>query len=235
MHKIELRQYAIDGAIRRRGRLHQFEEIEAAKSALVVIDMQNAFLRIGSPAEVPVAREIVANINNLATAFRANGGTVVWVQMTQTENATIDWSVFYTGVYDTENAAEMIGVLAEGSEGHALWPELEVLEQDLLVPKDRYSAFLPGASDLPEMLTARGIDTVVITGTLTNVCSESSARDAMMLNFKTIMVSDANAARSDEEHNAALNGLFQVFSDVYSTDEIVALLEINQQSDAAAG
>ena len=234
MHKTELPQYAIDGALRRRGKLHQFEEIEPGKSALVVIDMQNAFLQKGSPAEVPVAREIVPNINKLAASFRANGGTVVWVQMTQTEDSLVDWSVFYSGVNNPERAGRMVGVLAEGSEGHAIWPELDVAEEDLIVLKDRYSAFLPGASDLAEVLEVKGIDTVVITGTLTNVCSESSARDAMMLNFKTFIISDANAAPTDEEHIASLAALFQVFSDVYATDELIEMVEKHQQSGTVA-
>ncbi len=234
MHKTDLPQYAIDGAIRRRGKLHQFEEIEPAKSALVVIDMQNAFMQEGSPAEVPVAREIVPNINQLAAAFRRAGGTVAWVQMTQTEDSLVDWSVFYTGVNNPERAGRMIGALSEGSEGHALWPELDVQGEDLVVLKDRYSAFMPGASDLAEILEVRDIDTVVITGTLTNVCSESSARDAMMRNFKTIVVSDANAAPTDEEHTAALAALFQVFSDVYATDELITMVENSQQGNTAA-
>ena len=75
--------------------------------------------------------------------------------------------------------------------------------------KRRFSAFVQGASDLPQRLCgAQGYDTVLITGTVTNVCCESSARDAMMLNFKTVMVSDANAAVTDEEHNATLSTFY---------------------------
>jgi len=111
---------------------------------------------------------------------------------------------------------------------------LDVAEEDLIVLKDRYSAFLPGASDLAEILEVKGIDTVVITGTLTNVCSESSARDAMMLNFKTFIISDANAAPTDEEHIASLAALFQVFSDVYATDELIEMVEKHQQSGTVA-
>jgi ureidoacrylate peracid hydrolase len=69
-----------------------------------------------------------------------------------------------------------------------------------------------------------GVDTVLITGTLTNVCCEASARDAMMAGFKTVMVSDANAARSDAEHLAALVTLAQFFADVRSTDEVLGML-----------
>jgi len=99
-----------------------------------------------------------------------------------------------------------------------------VQPQDLRVRKNRYSAFFPGACDLPQQLRARGVDTVLIAGTLTNVCCEASARDAMMGDFKTVMVSDANAARSDAEHVAALATLIQFFADVRTTDEVIGLL-----------
>src|ERR1700753_2765982 len=98
--------------------------------------------------------------------------------------------------------AKRIAALTEGSLGHNLWPTLEVKPEDETVLKYRFSAFIPGTCDLADRLRARGFDTVLITGTVTNVCCESSARDAMMLNFKTIMVSDGNAAMSQAEHDA---------------------------------
>ena len=85
---------------------------------------------------------------------------------------------------------------------------------------------MPGASDLPEQLSTRGIDTVIVTGTVTEICCESSARDAMMQNLKTIMVSDANASRSDEEHLATLRVFIQHFGDVCTSDEVIQLLTI---------
>lgn len=237
MHNNELPQFAIDGALRRRGRYHLFEDIEPKKTALVVIDMQNAFMQEGAPAEVPIAREIVPNINRLVTATRAAGGTVVWVQMTQTSENIDDWSVYYGGVNKPERAETVLKWLTEGSEGHQIWPDLQVNDNDMFILKDRYSAFLPASSDIEERLRAEGIDTVLITGTLTNVCCESSARDAMMRNFKVIMAADANATLTDEEHTASLASIFQVFGDVMSTDEVVELLNkgsnIQYQSQAA--
>ena len=67
---------------------------------------------------------------------------------------------------------------------------------------------------------------MIITGTATNVCCESTARDAFMLNYRTLVVSDANATVSDEAHNASLNALFVRFADVLTTDEIVDLLAV---------
>ena len=101
---------------------------------------------------------------------------------------------------------------------------METDPADLFVAKNRYSAFLPSASELTKELRALGIDTAIIVGTLTNVCCESSARDAAMQDFKTTIVSDANAARSDAEHLATLVTFIQSFGDVRTTDEVIALL-----------
>jgi ureidoacrylate peracid hydrolase len=83
---------------------------------------------------------------------------------------------------------------------------------------------LPGASDIEAQLNRRGVDTVVITGTLTNVCCESSARDAMMRNFQVIMVPDGNATYNDTLHNASLTSLSIVFADLMTSDEVIQAL-----------
>ena len=98
---------------------------------------------------------------------------------------------------------------------------------DLTVEKKRFSAFIQGSSNLAEVLRERGIDTVLITGTVTGVCCESTARDAMMLNFKTIMITDGNAAMTDEDHNASLAGFYLTFGDVMSTDKAIGCLRRN--------
>ena len=74
---------------------------------------------------------------------------------------------------------------------------------------------------------------MLIVGTVTNVCCESSARDAMMLNFKTVMVSDGNSARSDAEHTATLAAFYAVFGDVMDTDMTIACLRKNATRVAA--
>ena len=69
-----------------------------------------------------------------------------------------------------------------------------------------------------------GIDTILIAGTKTNVCCELTARDAMMLDFKVVMVEDCCAALSDEEHRGALENIIQQFGDVMTADEVLARL-----------
>jgi ureidoacrylate peracid hydrolase len=225
MHKSTIAQDVIDLVVARRGRPHAFERLTPRSTALIVVDMQNAFMKEGAPAEVAVARDIVPNINRLAAAFRKAGGPVVWVYMTLERGGANDWTPFFVDLNTPERARRMLEWLSEGHDGWQLWPTLDVQKSDLIVRKNRYSAFLPGTSDLPAQLEARGIDTVVITGTLTNVCCESSARDAMMRNYKVVMASDANAALTDFDHQAALTSIYRAFGDVQSTDEILAALE----------
>jgi ureidoacrylate peracid hydrolase len=83
-----------------------------------------------------------------------------------------------------------------------LWPELDVRAEDAVIDKVRFSAFTPGASGLDALLRGLGIDTVIVSGTLTNCCCESTARDAMQLNYRVLIAADANAALSDAEHAA---------------------------------
>jgi ureidoacrylate peracid hydrolase len=222
MHPTTVPLEIVDRVRARRGRLHPFDRLSPSRTALVVIDMQNAFCAPGAAVEVPVARSIVPNINRLAAAIRASGGLVVWVQMTIKSEA--DWPVFLSALVDTGNSSRILAELRPGSEGHRLWSECEAKPADLVVAKNRFSAFLPSACDLSATLKSRGIESVLIAGTLTNICSESSARDAAMQDFKVTLVSDGNAARSDDEHLATLITFIQSFGDVRTTDELVDLL-----------
>ena len=95
---------------------------------------------------------------------------------------------------------------------------------DLVVLKRRFSALVQGSSGLDQILRQKGIDTLLIVGTATNVCCESTLRDGMMMNYKCIMVSDANATHTDEEHNATLAAVAVRFGDVRTSEEVVALL-----------
>ena len=234
MHKVSIPQSIVDRVIAKRGREHVFEDIEPAKTALVVVDMQNAFMLPGiAHALCPMAEKIVPNINRLAGAVRATGGRVVWIKTTFREDALENWSTYFEMV-SPEQGNKRIAALTAGSKGHELWSVLAIEASDLIVEKNRFSAFIQGSSNLTDVLRGHGLDTVLITGTVTNVCCESTARDAMMLNFRTIMVSDGNAAVTDEDHNASLCAFYLTFGDVMTTDALIALLERNARRTLSA-
>ena len=223
----------VQRVIQRRGVEHSFADLDPAKTALAVIDPQHAFMNdaVGF-AVVPAARDIVPAVNRLAATVRETGGGVFWIKMTHDDRCFSEWSVAYE-LPTPEYRARRIASLSEGTLGHELWPDLDVRPEDEIVRKYRYSAFLPGTTDLPERLRARGFDTVLITGTVTNVCCESSARDANMTNFRTVMVSDGKAALSQVEHEASLTAFYNTFGDVMVTDMIIAGLRRGRSARAA--
>jgi len=234
MHKLSIPQSVIDRVVARRGREHIHDDLDPTKTALVVVDMQNAFMLSGvAHSLVPMAKEIVPNINRLAQAVRDTGGAVVWIQTAYTDETTKSWSVYYD-ISKPEQNRKRAEALAPGSKGYELWETLEARKDDIFVEKKRFSAFIQGSSNIADVLRARGIDTVLITGTVTGVCCESTARDAMMLNFKTVMVTDGNAAVTDEDHNASLAGFYLTFGDIMSTDMLIGCLQRNARKGLAA-
>ena len=223
MHRYVMPESVKDRVLRRQGKLFSHDTIEAGRAALVVVDMQNYFCAAGFPAEVPLSRGIVPNINRMARAMRAAGGTVVWVQ-TDSAEALARWGKHHTFMLTPERVQKRLAGLDSAAEGFRLFGDLEALPGDLRVKKVTYSAFMPGSSDIDAQLGARGIDTVLIAGTATNVCCESSARDAMLRDYRVIMLSDGNATWTDEEHAATLNSFAMFFGDVMSIDEAAARL-----------
>jgi ureidoacrylate peracid hydrolase len=227
MHAFTVPKSVVDRVIERRGRAYIYDDLDPARTALVVVDMQNAFMLPGVAHSLcPMAQEIVPGINRLAQAVRATGGTVFWIKTTFTVEALRTWSTYFE-MTTPQRVAKRIEALTADSLGHELWSGLDVRPQDPVVEKNRFSAFIQGSSDLAAALRARGLDTILVTGTVTNVCCESTARDAMMLNFKTIMVTDGNAATTDEDHAASLIAFYLTFGDIMSTDMLIGCLERN--------
>ena len=211
--------------IEQRGRFHIYDSIDPATTALLSIDMQHGFLAPNSPLHVPGATDIVPNINRLAASLRDRGGLVAWVLVAYKPEKYGGWKTSFDARGKPETAQFIVDHLTEGADGHQLWDEMDAQSQDLMVTKYRYSAFISGSSDLEARLRERGIDTVLITGTLTNVCCESTARDAMQLGFQTMMITDATATLTDAEQVGTLVSIMKAFGDVRSTDETIELLE----------
>jgi ureidoacrylate peracid hydrolase len=223
MHTYEIPVAVKDRVVKRMGKLTVNDTIDASRCAFIVIDMQNYFCAEGFPAEVPMARAIVPSINRLAQAVRLAGGTVGWIQTTAA-GAVEQWQNYQTEMLTPDRQRLRLAGLDEASEGFILLPALDVRRDDLRLKKVKYSAFIQGSSDIDAALKTRNVDVVLIAGTLTNVCCESSARDAMMLGYKVALISDCNATLTDEEHGAALNTFMMFFGDVMTSTEAVARL-----------
>jgi ureidoacrylate peracid hydrolase len=218
-HAILDRLAATRGGVR-----NAFAVIDPTRTAHLAIDLQNGFMAPGAPVEVPEARTIVDNVNRISAAVREGGGLNVFVRFTTPGDSDPAWPVFYERMglaADTHRAA-----FAPDADYWQLWPELDVRPEDAVIDKCRFSAFTPGASGLDALLRGLGIDTVIVSGTLTNCCCESTARDAMQLNYRVLIAADANAALSDEAHAATLQIMALAFADLHSTDELVELMKV---------
>jgi ureidoacrylate peracid hydrolase len=220
---MEFPEWIVDRVRSRQGRLHTYDRLDAQRTALVVIDLQNYFTLPGYLGECTGARATIPAVNRLAAAMRQAGGTVIWIQ-TASDGADTFWSHHHADMLTPERSQRRLEELNSNHHGFALHADLDVRADDLRVVKRYYSALVPGSSTLAETLAARGVDTVLIAGTVTNVCCESTARDAMMMNFKTIMVADALSALTDYEHVNALYNWKLMFGDVLDVDEVVARL-----------
>lgn len=223
MHEVSIRPHIVERVLARRGKLRWFDTLDPSRTALVVIDMQETFCAPGSPAEVAASRAIVPAINRLTRRLRALQVPVIWVLHANTHSAgRSDWELFFNHVVSDEVRLRTMESLAPGRQ--KVWSGLEQGNDDITLVKNRYSALISGSSTLERVLRNLGVDTILIAGTKTNVCCEATARDAMMLDFKTVMLSDCCGALSDDEHLATLETFIQQFGDVMNADEAIAAL-----------
>jgi ureidoacrylate peracid hydrolase len=187
--------------------------------------MQGTFRAPGAPAEVPAARRLVAPANRLARALQARGAPVIRCPHASRGVGTgSDWR----GVFDHFVAGAVrertIESLAPGAPGQDVWTELEVAAEDIRISKDRYGALMTGASPLERILRSLGIEILLISGIKAKVCCEPTARDAMMLDFRVVMVADSCAALSEREHVATLETIIRQFGDVPTVDGVISRL-----------
>jgi len=210
MHKIAISPAALDRMTERMGKQHPFGTIEPRKAALLVIDMQNYFVKRGVLGEIPLARDIVPNINRLAR-----------------RPAPAQRPCHVDSQRHERHAGQLVDFPRMPNDAG---PQRAALRGNGYRRRRLHS----GLFRVETYLRDRGIDTLLIAGTATNICCESSARDAMMLNFKVIMVSDALATHTDEEHNATLSAFYGQFGDVQTTDEALQALERGDITRAAA-
>lgn len=230
MHTIDIIPEVRARTIANRGGLWSFEKIDPKRTCHIVIDLQNGFMEPGALLEVPIAREIVDNVNAISRALRDAGGMVAYTRWTYIADEPMAWPHWYGLGMCAKTSQGLREAFAPGTHDHALWPKLDVLSQDVVVDKTRFSAFTPGTCELHSALQARDIDTVIVSGTLTNSCCESTARDACQLNFKTLFVADGTATVTDAEHNGTLNNLWPVYADVMSAEKVMSVIGASARS-----
>jgi len=221
-HDVKIPEYVIERIMAKRGKLSVYDKFDPAKTAFLVIDMQNFYV-----AEVDTAISIVPNINRIAEVCRGKGVPVIWVIMrcADEEGAPSQWPLYHKYFFTEAKGQNHLTKLSPGNAGYELYPDLDVKSEDRIVTKKRFSPFIVGASDLHDILQDMGVENLIVAGTATNMCSESTALDAMMLDYKVVMFEDANAARYDDDHLAGLTSFYQSFGDVKTTEATITMLD----------
>ncbi len=210
----EIPQELVDKIVARRGRLHVHDSLDPPRTALVVVDMDK-----GSWAREPaLCSAAIDKMNLISGELRAAGGTIAFVTSQIPEPADLARRL------GAEVAARYAADSQPGGDGTILAPGLIVSPEDLRAVKAGASAFFPGRCDLHQQLQERGVGSLLIAGTVTNVCCESSARDACELGYQVTMVSDANVGHSFGLHEASLSTFFRVFGDVRPAADVVELI-----------
>ena len=178
------------------------------ESALLVIDMQRYFLDENSHACVPMGRGVLENIRKLADSFRANRRPVVF-----TRHALLDEEP--AGIMDRwwSDVLRVSDPLSE------LAPEITPEPSDQVLRKTRYSAFV--GTDLDSVLRTNGVRSVVITGVMTHLCCETTARDAFMRDFDVYFVVDGTASSDEELHLSSLRTLTDGFAVPVTAKEVL--------------
>lgn len=219
----------VNNSIKTMQRPQRLFKIIPKKTALIIIDMQNCFCSVGGSIENPDTRKITPHINKLTKEFRKQKMPVIWIKMIGKPNGSDTglWKYFQANSPISKDRLSPLIALSEKSKESQLWRDLEVSKSDFKINKNRYSALINNSSSLNKLLKKLNLDTLVITGVGTNVCCESTARDAMMLNYKVIFVSDANATFNKIFHEVSLMNIKLFFGDVATTNDI--LKELNNK------
>jgi nicotinamidase-related amidase len=206
-----------------------FFEIEPRGCALIIIDMQNAFVAEGAPLETPGARAMIPRLERLIRLARTAGIPIVWTQS--------DHRPPYGGLMLRK--FPMIGnqqVLWQGEPTFQMYPHmLQPIEgpREHRIVKHKFDAFFE--TNLDAILRYHGTDTVIITGTATNACCESTARSAFMRDHKVVFPSDANATFDPAMHEATLRNIDLLFGRVMTTEALLGELEEKLVGLQAAG
>ena len=193
-------------------------ELRAGRSALIVVDMQLFFLDPASPTYTCGGPAVIPTLSRLVAAFRAAGRPVIHTRHVHHPD-DIDSGIM--GWWWS-------GKCLEGSPESEIHPALAPLPREKVVLKHRYSAFYN--TDLETILRCLGIEDVVVCGIMTNLCCESTARDAYYRDYRVFVPADGTGSIDENLQVASLMGLALGFAFVTTCDAIAASLKAATKS-----
>lgn len=202
--------------------------VRPAHTALINVDLQNCFVE-GYPISAPKGPEVLARVNRLAEACRDCGVRVIHTaHVVRPDGSNI-------GVMGEILPRVKAGVINEGSDSAALHAKLAVRPGDVVLNKPRFGSF--HGTDLELILRANGIDTVIVSGIATNVCCETTAREANARDFRVFFLSDGTATfgigdlSPDDIQKATCATLGFAFAQVLTVDQMIAKIRAGAEQE----
>ncbi len=181
--------------------------VDPERAAILAIDLQNYFKKIAQP--------VLGNILKVIQSCRKTNVPIIFTQHGHTDPSS-----------DGGALEKWWGeLIMAGTEDWKFLPEVVIKEEDIILPKKRYSAFFE--TDLDERLRSRGIKDLIISGVMTNLCCETTARDAFMRDYRVFILIDGTATRRSELHFATLKNLGFGFAYLLTCEELIQMLKIN--------
>jgi nicotinamidase-related amidase len=211
--------------------------IRLSSTAFLIVDMQNDFVRVGAPLEVPDSRWTLPVIREMSGAFRKAGRPVIYTRFVAGPQETLLWK-WSPQIYPPVNCCR-IGFrrhyqdLGVERECIAVVDELAPLPGDYVVDKFGYGAFF--RTNLPDILQATGTDTLVICGTVTQICVEETGRQSFHHGYKTVLLRDAVSSFDPQLHEATLKNFAMKFGMVLNSGELLRRLAGGPGGASAAG
>ncbi len=184
-------------------------QLESDCAALLVVDMQNYFLAEGAPAYLPAGATVIPNVGKIIKVFRKAKRPVIFTRHVHHPDG-LDAGIMGWWWND---------MIIEGSPESEIHPDLAPLPAEKVILKHRYSAFYN--TDLETILRAQKIEDLVICGVMTNLCCESTARDAFYRDYRVFFPADGTASVSEEMHVATLMNLAYGFAVIASVEDII--------------
>jgi len=196
-------------------RFNNFHRIHFKREngALIVIDMQNYFTNPKGKSYFPQAQYIIENINKIIELCRANNVPVIFTQHCY-KNPKEEAGMLYRWWRDS---------VISGTRDAAIDSNIKLAEHDKIIKKQRYSAFFN--TSLNDYLKELNIADLIITGVMSNLCCETTARDAFMYDYRVLFVADATATSDEEMHLATLRNLAYGFAYVLKTEDLLKMLK----------
>jgi nicotinamidase-related amidase len=199
------------------------------RMALLNIDMQNCFVE-GYPMSAPDSLEVLSKINRLASVCRDAGVLVIHTAHVLRADGS------NAGVMREFIPAIRAGMINRGSHATALHRDLVIGPQDIILEKPRFGAF--EGTDLDLILRAHDIDSVIVSGIATNICCETTAREAAMRDFRLFFLSDATATFdlagiSHEQIQKTVCATLTLFGQVLTADRMLDAITLAATRDGA--